>query len=200
MRHHLQRSLRAFVFILAFHGVTLAQNDGSIAGQWTVGVPFGDHVLLSIQRINGNSRMSHSSPVDLSLFRGLSRSQFDSSGSLVRFELVRDAGTMRFEGYVQRDGGGGTFAFVPSPNFANQMGALGYSGLTEESAFVCAVYDVGLVFSREIQRTGLQGLTLENLIRLRGQGISPDYVRAAQKRFKDISINDLIRLKGAGIL
>jgi hypothetical protein len=37
--------------------------------------------------------VSNSSHVNLSSFRGLSRPQFDSSGSLVRFELIRDAGT-----------------------------------------------------------------------------------------------------------
>jgi hypothetical protein len=80
------------------------------------------------------------------------------------------------------------------------MDGLGYSGLTEEKTFVCAVYDVGVDFARGIRSTGLQGVTLDNLIRLRGQGISPDYIREARKRFKDISVNDLIRLKGAGIL
>jgi hypothetical protein len=65
-----------------------------------VGVLKGDQVLLNIQRTNSNSRMSNVTPVTLSRLRGLSRAQFDSTGSLVRFELVRDAGTIRFDGYI----------------------------------------------------------------------------------------------------
>jgi hypothetical protein len=202
-------------------------NLSTVSG--TVGALAVDQVLLSIQRMNVNSMMNNVSPVNLSRFRGLSRIQFDSPGSLVRFELVRDAGTIRFDGYVASGGGGGTFEFVPNPNFADRMSSSGYSALTPEKTFLCAVYDVGLDFARDIQRTGLEGVTLENLIRLagpgitadwirqvqslgypklsvedairlRGHGITPDYIREARRRFKDISINDLIRLKGAGIL
>ena len=200
MAHQLQRTLRVFILTLAWHGVALAQADTPITGQWTMGDLAGDQVLLNIQRVNVNSMMNNVSPVNLSRFRGLSRIQFDSPGSLVRFELVRDAGTIRFDGYVASGGGGGTFEFVPNPNFADRMSSSGYSALTPEKTFLCAVYDVGLDFAREIRSTGLQEVTLDNLIRLRGQGISSDYIRKVQKRFKDISVNDLIRLKGAGIL
>ena len=53
---------------------------------------------------------------------------------------------------------------------------------------------------RQVQSLGYPKLSVEDAVRLRGQGITQDYIREARRRFKDISINDLIRLKEAGIL
>src|SRR5215471_13541195 len=109
-----QLTVNVIIFIFAVVSVALAQTSPQITGQWTMGAPTDrDQVQLVIHRSAGNSHMSDSpGALDLSRFRGLTRAQFDSSGSLAHFELVRDAGTVRFGGYVQRAGGGGTFTFA----------------------------------------------------------------------------------------
>src|ERR1700722_4039287 len=80
--------------------LVLAQNAQPITGQWTVGGQdkASDKVQLTIQRTTGpNSEMSSSSPVPLAQLAGLTRAQLDGAGSVVRFQMGRDAGPFRFE-------------------------------------------------------------------------------------------------------
>src|SRR5258706_2823840 len=106
--------------------LALAQSSSPITGQWTLGGPMvQDKVQLTIQRSTGKSNMSSSSMAPLSQLRGLSRAQLDSSGSVARFELVRDAGTLRFEGYLQNGGGGGGVPFFSHSQFAREKGGFG---------------------------------------------------------------------------
>jgi hypothetical protein len=228
MAHQLQRTLRAFILILAWHGVALAQADAPITGQWTVGALAGDQVLLTIQRMNVNPDEQRfprkSEPVPCSEPRAV---RFTGVTRAIRTRPRRGHHPFR---WLHSEWRRWRHVRVCSKSeLADRMSSSGYSGLTPEKIFVCAVYDVGLDFARDIQRTDLEGVTLENLIRLagpgitadwirqvqslgypklsvedairlRGQGITPDYIREAGRRFKDVSINDLIRLKGAGIL
>jgi hypothetical protein len=43
-------------------------------------------------------------------------------------------------------------------------------------------------------------VSVDDAVRLQGLDITPGYIKEAQKRFKNITIDDLIRLKGMGIL
>ena len=127
--------------------LALAQSSSPITGQWTLGGPLvQDKAQPTIRRSTGKSSMSSSSMAPLSQLRGLSRAQLDSSGSVARFELVREAGTLRFEGYLQNGGGGGAFTFSPNPKFAGEMAALGYSGFTDENVFAMAIHDVSAAY------------------------------------------------------
>src|SRR5438094_7847713 len=136
--------------------LALAQSSSPIPGHWTVGGPVvQDKVQLTIRRSTGKSNMSSSSAAPLNHLRGLTRAQLDSSGSVVRFELVREAGTLRFEGYLRNGGGGGAFTFSPNPSFDGEMRALGYSGLTDEKVFVIAVHDVSAAYVRDMNALGI---------------------------------------------
>src|SRR5215469_12670499 len=86
----------------------LAQNGSPITGQWTLGGSTGqDKVQLTISRNSLGSNMNSSSPIALSELHGLTQAQLGSTGSNVRFEIARDAGTLRLEGFVRNGGGGG---------------------------------------------------------------------------------------------
>ena len=96
----------------------LAQNAAPISGQWTIGrASEPDRVQLTLQRNTADSSMSNSTPVDFAQFRGVSPAQLNSTGRVAQFELVRDAGTFRLDGYLRSGGGGGTFQFSPNPKF-----------------------------------------------------------------------------------
>ena len=158
--------------------LALAQSSSPITGQWTVGGPVvQDKVQFTIRRTTVNSNMSSSTAVPLSQLRGLSRAQLDSSGSVARFELVRDAGTLRFEGYLQNGGGGGTFTFSPNPSFAGEMRALGYSGFSDEKQFAMAVHDVSAAYVRDMNALGIRPESTDQLITMRIHNVTVDYVR-----------------------
>jgi len=162
--------------------IVLSQNTSPITGQWTLGgPPVGDitegMVRLTIQRTSATSNMNSSSPVAVNQLRGLTRGQLDSSGVVARFELPRDAGTFRFEGYLQHGSGGGTFTFSPNPNFAAEMGALGFSGLTDEKTFMMAVHDVSAAWVREMNALGIRPESSDQLITMRIHNVTVEYIK-----------------------
>lgn len=163
----------------AGHAV-LAQNAQQISGQWTVGgLVVQDKVQLSISRTAGpDSSMSSSSPVPFAQLTGLTRAQLDSAGSVVRFELVRDAGTLRFEGYTRNGGGGGAFTFSPNPKFQAEMRSLGFSGLTDEKVFTMAMHDVSAAYVREMNALGVRPDSADQLITMRIHGVTAEYAGA----------------------
>src|SRR5678815_5691190 len=101
------------VFALAFSsGLSLAQQDAPISGQWMIdNLNVGDQVHLTLHRSVGkfgNSTNSSSYPVNQ--LRGLARPQMESQqGSVVKFEIERDAGTLVCEGYFKGGSGAGSF-------------------------------------------------------------------------------------------
>jgi len=162
--------------------VMVAQNAAAISGQWTVGGVVGKDntqavVQLTIRRSEGNSSMSNSSSVPLNQLRGLTRPQLDSPGIMVHFELIRDAGTFGFDGYVQKGGGGGAFTFLPNANFAGEMRSLGYPVLSNEQQFVMAVHDAGAAYVRDMQAAGIRPDSTDQIITMRIHNVSVEYVK-----------------------
>jgi hypothetical protein len=173
--------------VLCFSAV-LAQNGSAITGQWTMGgFVIQDQVQLSIQRRSGNSNMSSSSALPLSQLRGLTRAHLESAGTLVRFDVVRDAGTLQFQGYLQGGAGGGTFVFTPNTSFAGEMQALGYSGLTEEKVFTMAVHDVSATYVRAVQAEGIRPESTNKLITMRIHNVTIEFIRG----LKDLGYSEL---------
>src|SRR6185369_16191837 len=135
-----------------FMSFAFAQNTSPITGQWTISGPvFQDYVMLRIQCCSsGKSNMNSSSPLSLSQLRGLARNQLDASGSVARFEIVREAGTLQLQGYLQNGSGGGIFSFSPNPNFVSEMRALGFLRLSDETVFSLALHDISAGYVRDM--------------------------------------------------
>jgi len=167
----------------------LAQNNAPITGQWTIGSSGSpDKVRFSIQRTSPNHNMNSSSDAPLSQFRGITRAQIDSTGTVARFDLVRDAGTFHFEGYLRNGGGGGNFTFTPNPNYANELRSFGFAGnLTDEEVFSMAVHDVSAAYIRDMNALGIRPDSEEKLITMRIHGVTPEYVQG----FKDLGYSEL---------
>ncbi|HEY7392926.1 MAG TPA: hypothetical protein VH640_30680 [Bryobacteraceae bacterium] len=168
--------------------LALAQNGSPITGQWALGAAEPDgQVRLTLQRSGPGFNMNSTSPVPLSQLRGLSRAELDSSGSVVHFDLVRDAGTLRFTGYLQNGGGGGAFTFTPSASFAGEMRSLGFEGLSDEKVFTMAVHDVSAAYVRDMNALGIHPDSIDQLISMRIHNVTVDYAR----EFKSLDYTEL---------
>jgi hypothetical protein len=170
---------------------TLAQNRPPITGQWTIGDVSGivgltqgtlnqGRVQFEIRRTSPTSNMSNSGTIALSELRGLTSAQLRSAGSVVRFEIVRDAGTLQCEGFIKNGGGGGSFVFAPNPNFPNEIRALGYGDLNDEQIFSMAVHDVSAAYVRELAALGVRPDSSSQLITMRIHNVAPEYIKEFQ--------------------
>ena len=183
--------------------LAFAQNAQQITGQWTVGPLVQDKIQLSIQRTMGaGSHMSNSSPIALTQLNGLTRGQLESAGAVVRFELVRDAGTLRFEGYTKNGGGGGAFTFSPNPKFESEMRSLGFSGLTDEKVFTMAMHDVSAAYVREMNALGIRPDSTDQLITMRIHGVTAEYAGAFKSMgyaASDLTPDKLVTMRIHGV-
>src|SRR6185503_13197049 len=173
------RSLLVFGLVLS-SGLLPAQQDAPITGQWMIdNLDAGDQVHLTLHRgvgKFGNSTNSSAYPVNQ--LRGLARPQMESQqGSVVKFEIARDAGTLVCEGYFKRGDGAGSFTFSPSPNFASEMQKLGYERLTTEKQFAMASHDVSLAYVRDLRSMNLAPASVDDLISMRIHGVTIEYIK-----------------------
>jgi hypothetical protein len=131
----------------------------------------------------GNS--NHESDWPASSFPGV---DFSKSGRQdVHFTIVRDAGKVECEGFLNNGEGAGIFHFQPDPNYAREMHSLNFS-VDEEKQYNMAVQDVSLEFARQMTAEHLTDLDTDKLIAFRIHGVDSAFiedVRAAGLKISD---------------
>src|SRR5207249_9727631 len=149
-------------------------------GTWAIqDLQVANGVQFSLQVTDGGrGNFQSSSEFDLSQVQGLTTAQMASpSGMIVRFDIMREAGTFICEGYFKAGNGAGTFIFKPSPSFVLQMATLGFSDVAEDMLFSMTVHDIGMRYAAEIQAMGLKVPTAPTLIPMRTPGDTPAHAR-----------------------
>jgi beta-lactamase regulating signal transducer with metallopeptidase domain len=87
-----------------------------------------------------------------------------------------------------------------TPAFIKDVKQMGYKDLTINDAIRLREHGASPDWIRQVQSLGYPNVSLNDVIRLREQGLTPEAIRDARNRFKDLTINQLIRLKESGIL
>lgn len=193
--------IRVLVCSAFYVTLALAQTSSPLTGQWTMGgLVLQDRVLFSIQCCGGTGfNVSSSMPVPLAQFRGLTRAQLDSGGAVMQFQMVRDAGTLQLQGYLDNGKGGGTFMFVPNVSYANEMRSLGYSDLSIERMFMLALHDISPAFVREMNALGIHPQSTEQLVTMGIHNVTPDFVRELRTLGYNASAEQLVTMQIHGI-
>jgi hypothetical protein len=181
------------VFAVAFPAIA----QETITGQWMIDqFPVDGKVQLTIHRSSPHSNMTSSSALAVDQLRGLTRAQMESSGATVRFEIVRNAGTLTCDGYFRSGNGAGPFAFAPNAAFVSEMQSASFAGLPAETVFSMAVHDVTTSFVRDLRGLGVQLRSAEQLIALRIHNVTIDYVRELQALgYNDLSAERLVSMR-----
>lgn len=203
-----------------------AQN--TMTGEWTAELdrkkPGEIHMTFHRRSETGGFNMTGDS-IPLGELRGLTADAVSSAKANVEFQLVREAGTFRCEGFFKEGKGAGFWTFTSSQSFVSAMRGRGYGGLTEEDLLRAALHnlttkyiedlksagydrlefkqllraathDITPNFIREMQSAGYQGLTMEELIRARNHDINSEYVKEARAMgFDKQPLEMLIRLR-----
>ena len=117
--------------------------------------------------------------MDPAAFTGLSSQAMNAKGETpVKFELIRDAGTIHFTGSFSNGEGVGRFTFEPNRNYVSTLRSLGVSGEAddEDKLFSLTMSDVSAAFIREMQSLGYRE-NLDRYVAFRIHGVSPQFVR-----------------------
>src|SRR5205085_2400843 len=168
-------------------------------GAWHVTA--GDDGKLHLDISRGNS-MHWGQSMDLAAFSGLSSQTMAAKAETpVKFEMVRDAGTIHFTGTFTDGDGVGRFTFEPNRNYASTLRSLGVSGTIDDDddLFALAMHDVSTAFIREMQSLGLRE-NLDQYIAFRIHGVSAQFVRDLRALGYDaLSADDLVSMRIHGV-
>ena len=118
----------------------------------------------------------------------------------VRFELVRDAGVLRFAGRFQSGDGAGQWSFVPSAEYLAGMRTLGYGGIDTERAYALAVLDVSRRFAQDLAALGYRSMPLEELVASKVHGVDAPFIRALTALgYEHLSLARLVTFRIQGV-
>jgi len=180
----------------------LAARAADITGAWAIqDLQVANKLQLSFNvNRDGGGRFSSSSAFDIAQLRGLTQAQIATpTGTMVRFDLVREAGTFACEGYFKDGNGAGTFVFRPDPGFILQMRSLGFLDVNEDRLFSLAVHDIGPRFVAELRATGIALSSTDQLVAMHIHGVTPDFIRRMQQAGFRPGEEDLVKMRIHGV-
>jgi hypothetical protein len=185
------RALRTLGYLLfascIFLGVVVSNHAAeSRGGDWTIRkseTPGKVEFSLIERRLHGTS--DHQSEWPASSFTGV---DFSKAGRQdVRFTIVRDAGKIDCEGFLDNGEGAGIFHFQPDAGYPHQMEGMGFP-VDEEKQYSMAVQDVSLEFARQMKGEHLSDLDTDKLIAFRIFDVNATFIeelRAAGLKISD---------------
>lgn len=157
-----------------------------------------DYVQFTIERWKAGNHWSSSRPYPITSFKSFSMDYFERGGKQV-FTFVQDAGELRCEGTFRFGRGSGEYTFTPNPTFVARLRELGYETPAESDLFALMASDISLDFAREVKAAGLGG-SLDQLVELRVNGVSADYIREARSAgYTDFTARDYTQLHIHGV-
>lgn len=174
-----------------------------IRATWTASPAEKEPGRIQLQ-ISQGSRNNLGHRYDLSDLSGLTAAQVDSTVvTPVQFRLVRDAGTLSFEGTFKAGLGAGQLVFTANPSYIGQLKALGVAFEMEERRearrsdeqhlFELAALDVSISFIRSMQSAGYDHESLERYVEMRIFNVTPALVQQFQAAgFQKLPAEDLI--------
>lgn len=192
-----------FAVALAIAGVmvaaTLLAFSEDWGAQWRITPSLSiNKVHLTVRALNRHGEWSNTRDVPLDRFRGFSLSMLASPGT-AKFEYVADAGRLLCEGRFLVGAGSGTYAFAPDRAFASTLQQMGYDTPDDDQLFSMLMMDINRDFAREVRDAGLRA-SVNDLIQLRIQGVTLDYVREArQAGYQDFTADDYAQLRIHGV-
>ena len=138
-----------------------------------------DAVQLELSYRTGRGQSRNSGPIALRELQGLSAAQLAStSGTPVRFRLVRDAGTLDCDGVVRQQRGTGDCRFAANPAFAGELARRGIARPTADQQFQLALHRADLAVVDELNRQGYAKPTPEDLVETGIFGVTVARLRA----------------------
>jgi hypothetical protein len=192
-------ALIAAVLVLGL--ATAARAQSALSGTWSVELTSDLATLQFGTRVDTeNEHDDWSRDVAITSFAGLSREQLQSTGTNVRFDVMRDAGTLHCVGYVARGAGGGTFTFEPSASFANALATRGIAQPNAAQQLRMAMADVTIAFIDMLRRNSSAITSADDIIRVLNHGVNERYVSGlASLGYRNLGAEDLVRMRDHGV-
>jgi hypothetical protein len=189
-----------------------AAAQAALTGEWTASLDKDESGKLHLsleRRTERGERNNMGTNFDFADFRGLTREQVLRGGP-VKFALVREAGTVDFEGSFQGNRGSGTFRFTGSQSFVSAMKGRGFDFEAEDAAesdgrdgrdvenrlFSAAVLNVTTALADDLAASGLGRLQVGDLFKAAIFKVDSRFAREMKAAgFPDLQMEDLVKAR-----
>ena len=180
------RFLSLGLIFLAFSAGSLNAQTGSVTvqGEWEADFfNRGDHVYMQLRTESRRGSYGQNGfTLDFDEFTSLDEDLLDSDRRAdIEFSLVREAGTIAFEGVVRRGDGWGDFVFTPSEVFIREMSDLGYDRLRDGDVYQMALHDVNAAFVTGLRDLGYNRISRRRLMNLAIHDVTPEFIGEIQQ-------------------
>ena len=197
----------AFIVIVIGSYVIVAQN--AVTGEWRADLR-GDAerepgtIQFNFERRSPSGGHNNQSSFGIRLedLQGLTRDQLQ--GGKAAFRLVREAGTIDFEGSFAESRGSGTFRFVGNPAFLNAMRSRGsdfetsskHGRDTEDRQFTAAVLNITAALADDLNSAGLGRLDVDDLFKAVIFKVDSRFIAEMKATgFPDLTMEDLVKAR-----
>ncbi|MBS1831808.1 MAG: hypothetical protein JST65_03800 [Acidobacteria bacterium] len=132
--------------------------------------------------------------------RGITEKQLEAgNGGAVRFQIVRDAGTLQCDGVAHNGRALGSFTFQANANYAAQLASAGFRMTPKHSAIDYFLMDVSLDFARAVRQYDVSA-TDADLFALRIHGVDMAYLQKLQSHgLRNLDSKKIVQMKVHGI-
>ncbi|HEX5745110.1 MAG TPA: hypothetical protein VFZ09_02640 [Archangium sp.] len=162
------------------------------SGTWTA-TPREDTLQMNF-RVQEHGNMGLSIP--RSAIQGLNT----QDGADTKFQLAREAGTLRFEGRFANGEGAGHYTFEPNAAYLEEMGKLGYTNITPDEHFQLAIFDLGPARVKALAELGYTKLSHDELLQVAIFQVTPEHIREmADLGFRKLDFDDLVATRIHGV-
>lgn len=191
-------------------------------GTWTA-EPAKDHAeLLQFRFVCSQDIGSTDHPLAPSELQGLDPAAVHGQHAAIKFRLLREAGTLQFEGSFNAGIGYGEFTFTANPEFLVAMKEMGYP-VPEDKRFLLTLLDMTRAYVQELRSlgfnpdldkliearifninreqvnglkaVGVSELALDKLIQYRIFHVTPEYVQQMRVAFPGISLEKMTEMR-----
>jgi hypothetical protein len=198
----------AFVALIAGHETASGQTV--VTGEWTASTQTDkpDKIQLNMERRGAKGdRHNMGSGFDYADLQGLTREQA-ARGGPVRFSLVREAGTVEFEGSFQNGRGSGTFRFTGNSGFVSGMKSRGFDfektsekdhggeHQFENRLFAAAVLNVTTALADDLLSADFGKLDVDDLFKAAIFKVDSKFMREMKASgFGDLGMEELVKAR-----
>lgn len=212
-------SLLSAAFIIIVIGSIVIVAQSPITGEWRIDArpdrPRTDdqdtkqldregEIHLSLTRTTNNeNRNEFGSTFSYSDFQGISREQ--TQNGRVSFKLVREAGTVEFEGSFSGGKGSGTFRFIPDGNYISAMKSRGFdfeksknnrSDGVEGRMLSAAMLNVTTALADDLKSVGFGDLDVDDLFKAAIFKIDSRFMAEMKATgFPNLTMEDLVKAR-----
>jgi predicted metallopeptidase len=192
------------------NGIVAAQT--ALTGEWTAKVYNGeqkdreskqewnptdrrDSIQINLTRRSNKGENNFGSSIPYADFEGLTRDLALSTNPNMTFRLVREAGTIDFQGSFQAGKGAGNFTFTPNQTFLSAMRTRGFEEMTENQMFAATTINVTTKAVDDLRGAGFK-LTLDDVFKAVIFKITPQFIAEMNSiGFKNLDMEDLVKAR-----